>query len=295
VVSRELEREFLHEPVIGAHVRDKETEPRPQRGPTWGEQRQAERSGMTAQQATRIVTHCWQETRTGREFRARVEVEGFQLARGDKGVFVLVDGAGEIHGLTRRIDIEGVRAAEVRARLADIDPAELPTVDEARQLHVDRWRRAQQAAEMFQVKQEEEEKQRAREKANERVGSPLSGADRDIADALRSLNRTMRAEVEKTIVSKPTQPLHVSEPSRPASPVRVRPPSEQKQAQPAPPPHAPPPPQPKPTQPKAARPAAQYKPEEKRPDPPRRTPEDDLRDFLKRPRNDPRRNFEPER
>ena len=130
-VSRELEREFKHEQVQGAHVRDKDNVPRPGRGPNWGEQRQAERSGLTPAEAKAAVTEVWRKTATGREFQEGLETEGFTLARGDKkDTLVLVDAAGEVHGLARRI--EGAKARDVRERMTDLDAGQLPDVEEAR-------------------------------------------------------------------------------------------------------------------------------------------------------------------
>jgi hypothetical protein len=131
IVCRELEQKFSHERVIGAHVRDKEAEPRPERGPSWGDQRQAERSGLSPEHAKKAVSRCWQETITATELVGRLEAEGFTLARGDRRDFVLVDGAGELHGLTKRID--GVKAAQVRERMSSVALETLPTVEEARE------------------------------------------------------------------------------------------------------------------------------------------------------------------
>jgi hypothetical protein len=101
-VSRELEIEFGHKQVLGAHVRDKQVESRPERGPTWGEQRQAERSGLTPEEAKKQVTRLWKQTGTGIEFVAALAAEGWQVARGDRRDFVLVDPAGEVHGVWQR-------------------------------------------------------------------------------------------------------------------------------------------------------------------------------------------------
>ena len=65
------------------------------------------------------------------------------LARGDKRDFVVVDRAGETHSLSRRI--EGAKAKDIRDRLADLDPASVPTVDQARQAQRDRQAEAGRA------------------------------------------------------------------------------------------------------------------------------------------------------
>ena len=129
-VARELEREFGHERVLGAHVRDKTQEKRPERGPSWGEQRQVERTGLTIEAAKAAVSHAWDMSRSGIEFMAALKEEGFEIARGDRRDFVLVDFAGEIHSATRRLS--NVTATELRHRMRDVDREALPTVDEVR-------------------------------------------------------------------------------------------------------------------------------------------------------------------
>jgi hypothetical protein len=53
------------------------------------------------------------------------------LARGDKRDFVVVDLAGGDHALSKRIT--GATSAETRARMADIDRQQLPSVDQAKE------------------------------------------------------------------------------------------------------------------------------------------------------------------
>ena len=134
-IAAELEKEFGHERTRRALTRDKEKEERPPQAPKFSEYQQHGRSGLTPQEAKAIVSAAWQKTDTGREFQQALEDEGFTLARGDKRDFVLIDAAGELHGLNRRI--EGAKAKDVRERMADIDADQLPDVTEARrQLHL---------------------------------------------------------------------------------------------------------------------------------------------------------------
>lgn len=138
--ARRLEREFGHARVQGAHAeRDLLPSPdgseptrrkRPARTPSHAEMQQAERSGITPQDATATITALWRSTDSGKAFAAAIAATGWTLARGDKRDFVVIDPAGETHSLARRI--EGAKAKDVRERMADIDAASLPTVDEAR-------------------------------------------------------------------------------------------------------------------------------------------------------------------
>lgn len=129
VVARQLEREFGFERVQGAHV-EREGRRRPDRTPSHDEMQQAARSGIHPKEAKAVVTALWRATTTGRAFADALTKTGWTLARGDRRDFVLIDGAGGVHSLARRI--EGATAQDVRARMADIDPAQLPTVKEAR-------------------------------------------------------------------------------------------------------------------------------------------------------------------
>jgi len=126
--------------VQGAHI-EREGKERPKRTPSHAEMLQAERTGMSPQEAKEKITELWRNTDTGQAFAAALEKNGWILARGDRRDFVVIDPMGGTHSLSRRI--EGANAKDVRARMADIDPARLPTVAEAKQ--VQRERRAQEA------------------------------------------------------------------------------------------------------------------------------------------------------
>lgn len=128
-VARELEREFGHTPVQGVHI-GRQDAPRPARTLSHDEMQQAARSATTPAQTRAEITALWRATTTGKAFAAALEESGWQLCRGDRRDFVLIDAGGDVHSLARRI--EGARAADIRARLDDIDPASLPSVAKAR-------------------------------------------------------------------------------------------------------------------------------------------------------------------
>ena len=93
---------------------------------------QAERTGLDTQQARELMTGIWNTTKNGKEFQSALEKQGWILARGDRRDFVAIDPGGGVHSLARRI--EGARAADVRERFADIDPRDLQSVAEAKQI-----------------------------------------------------------------------------------------------------------------------------------------------------------------
>ncbi len=134
-VARELEREFGHARVQGAHA-EREGVERPERTPSHAEQQQAARSGITPQEAKAQLTEIWNRTDSGKAFAAAIAEQGWILARGDKRDLVVLDQAGEVHSLARRI--EGVKVKDVRERMADVDAASLPSADEAKAMQRDR-------------------------------------------------------------------------------------------------------------------------------------------------------------
>jgi hypothetical protein len=130
-VARALEKEFGHERVQGAHV-ERDGKDRPKRTPSHAEMLQAERTGVSPQEAKELITGIWNTTKNGKEFQAALAEKGWMLARGDRRDFVAVDPTGGTHSIARRI--EGAKAADVRQRFADIDPRDLQSVAEAKQV-----------------------------------------------------------------------------------------------------------------------------------------------------------------
>lgn len=122
--SRALEARWHLRPVVGAHTRPAGT-PRPVAIGTHGDWQAQERTGIAVNGVADAFTDAWRTTATGKQFATAIEREGFQLARGRRGI-VAVDSAGTPHSLPRRLQL---RADQVRRRLADIDPNTLPTVE----------------------------------------------------------------------------------------------------------------------------------------------------------------------
>ena len=129
LVARELEREFGHARVQGAHI-EREGRARPKRSPRLYEMHQAARTGLRPNDLRQQITAIWQRSDSGRAFAKGLAEAGFILARGDRRDFVVIDPQGGTHSLARCI--EGATAKDVRARLADLDPRILPSVQEAK-------------------------------------------------------------------------------------------------------------------------------------------------------------------
>jgi hypothetical protein len=135
-VARSLEHEFGHEAVRGAFTGRENQQPRPRRTPRLGDQRQEQRSGICTSDVQAEITAAWRSSASGDEFRERLRDAGYILARGDRRTFVVVDAAGGVHALARRID--GVRTRDLHARFAEGALAGLPSVAGARATMQDR-------------------------------------------------------------------------------------------------------------------------------------------------------------
>jgi hypothetical protein len=140
-VARNLERQFDHERVQGA-LYEREGVERPDRTPSRSELRQEERTGITGKQVKADITAAFRGSDTAPAFKASIEEKGYVLAQGDRRDFVIVDRAGGIHSLARRID--GVNAAGLREFMAPIDRQSLPTAEQARQLAQERVARQEE-------------------------------------------------------------------------------------------------------------------------------------------------------
>lgn len=129
--ARELEEIFGHEPVPSVLVKDRDGE-RPERNPKDWESLRAQDSKIDPKVLKAELTELWRSSDTGQAFAAALEEHGYILARGDRRDFCIIDRAGDEHSLGRRLS--GVKAAEIRERMAGIDREALPSVAEGRAL-----------------------------------------------------------------------------------------------------------------------------------------------------------------
>lgn len=125
--ARALEGRWGLRPVVGVHTRNPGS-PRPVAAATHGDWQAQERTGVAVKSVADTLKWAWARSRTGKEFSALIQSEGLCLASGRRGI-VAVDAAGTPHSLPRRL---GLKAAAVRSKLRDLNPAALPTVDEAK-------------------------------------------------------------------------------------------------------------------------------------------------------------------
>lgn len=129
--SLRMEREFGHEHVPGKHAkRDRTKQPEfPRAEVNHGEWQQAERSGVSVADRRAQIAALKESSDNGAAFKAALEEAGYVLAQGDKRDFVLVTEEGSVASLNRELKM---KAAELRAFMADVDRAALPTAAEAK-------------------------------------------------------------------------------------------------------------------------------------------------------------------
>jgi len=124
-ISRQLECELGLTRISSEQPAGRKT-----RAPGRKEFEQARRLGICIAAIREAIRASWDAADNGRSFMAALAAHGFVLARGERRDFVIVDHAGGLHALSKRIT--GATATEIRTRLADLDPAALPTVSQAK-------------------------------------------------------------------------------------------------------------------------------------------------------------------
>jgi hypothetical protein len=129
--SLRLEREFGHEHVPGKHAkRDREKQPEfPRSEINHAEWQQAERAALSVDDRRAQNRALKEASDNGQAFKNAIEEAGYILAQGDRRDFALVTAEGSVLSLGRELDM---KAADVRAFMADVDRAALPTPAEAK-------------------------------------------------------------------------------------------------------------------------------------------------------------------
>ena len=141
-----MEKEFGQEFVPGKHVkRDRERQPEfPQERMSQDEAQQAARLGVTKEERIAQLAEIRKSCDDGLAFKNALEDAGYVLAKGDRRGFVLVDQQGEIFSLSKYLP--DLKRKEYNAFMASVDPAALPSVDEAKAFQEAREQARQAAA-----------------------------------------------------------------------------------------------------------------------------------------------------
>lgn len=122
--SREIEQR------LGLTLVPNERESSIKYAPKRAEEEQARRLGLNIHEIRENIRSCFERSDCGQSFQSALSHVGMVLARGDSRDFLVVDRAGGVHALSKRI--LDVSAAEIRVRLADLSSENLPTLDQVR-------------------------------------------------------------------------------------------------------------------------------------------------------------------
>src|SRR3954451_3336650 len=128
--SRQLEATFGLEAGKSILVPNREFK-RPQRRAKKHERFRGAQSGVDPHAVAKELKALREHSDSGQGFRAAIEAVGYVLARGDRRDFVVVDQGGDDHSLARQL---GMKAAELRAFMKDVEAASLPSVSDAKTL-----------------------------------------------------------------------------------------------------------------------------------------------------------------
>jgi hypothetical protein len=124
-ISRELEMHF------GITVVPNEREGSIKYAPTRAEEEQSRRLGLDAHEVRQTIRDCFERSDSGRAFEAALAEQWMVLAQGERRDYVVIDQAGGMYALGKRI--LGTTAAETRERLADLSRENLPSVEQAKE------------------------------------------------------------------------------------------------------------------------------------------------------------------
>lgn len=163
--ARELEQAFGHRHVTGPHAGREPGQERPVRAPSRAAMQQAARTGIDPRDISAEVQEVYRRSDTGRAFEAALAERGYALARGDRRDVVLVDQAGGVHSLARRL---GVRKKELQDKMSDLDTSSLPALAEVRQAQHDARPADEREQEQRQTNDRRAEQDRRRERQGER-------------------------------------------------------------------------------------------------------------------------------
>ena len=124
-LAREIERDY------GLQiVRD---ERRGAKAPNRREFEESRRLGTSIKDIRGAILSAFEKSDNGKSFAAAMQAQGFELANGDRrDCLVVVDHAGGQHALNKKLT--GKTLAEIQQRLGDLDRAQLPSVDQAKEV-----------------------------------------------------------------------------------------------------------------------------------------------------------------
>jgi hypothetical protein len=125
-VTKDLEHEF------GLTEIRKEREGPIRYAPTKAEAEQARRLGVDADEIRNNIRECWDRSKSGKDFDNALAEKGYVLAKGDYTAFVVLDHAGGVHAIGKRL--LNVPATKVHQQLSGLS---IPNIEQAREQILD--------------------------------------------------------------------------------------------------------------------------------------------------------------
>src|SRR5690606_11404220 len=100
--------------------------------PTLAENALTSKTGISPEQRRKEITAAYERSDSAAAFRAALAQQGYILARGDRRGFVVVDKFAQVHSLSRYV--EGHTARQIKKKLSGLDPDDLPSAEEAKEI-----------------------------------------------------------------------------------------------------------------------------------------------------------------
>jgi hypothetical protein len=130
--ARRIERDF----ALRELSNDRRPDDRARAGMR-NELEESRRLGTDLKSIRTAILDCFEKSDNGKSLAAAIRAQGMELANGDRrDCFVVIDAAGGQHALNKKLT--GMTLAAIRERLADLDRAQLPGVDQAKEMQAAR-------------------------------------------------------------------------------------------------------------------------------------------------------------
>lgn len=123
--ARELEHLFKLAHVPSVFGRSGASGPRPSRRPRTWESFRGQASGIDPFTMKQEVTLLYRASKDGAEFKAKLSERGYMLVKGKRADYCILDEAGHLHSLARRID--GITVGELRPFMKGVAPGPATT------------------------------------------------------------------------------------------------------------------------------------------------------------------------
>lgn len=146
-----------------------------------------------------VIAVAWRRSDSGKAFASALMEQGYAICRGERRDFVVMDPNGKIHNPARHID--GAKVADIRARLKDLGPEQIFSIEEARE--------RQRARQDAQYAQEQARRNApihkvtatayARDPRREAFQHELKGKHEAEREALQKRHAQERARIEETL------------------------------------------------------------------------------------------------